>query len=193
MLPSIGRRSRDVEHGGLDAEAPSRVPGGAALRRRTASEGPRPSRSRTCTCPSPGRAGPCGRCGGSPSRSPPARSSAWSASRDRARACSACRCSGSYRSRPRPQVRGAARVCGIDMVTADAEERRLVRKRHLGAVFQDPMTSLNPTMRGRSPGRRGGRLGRRGRPTARRRRGPRRPATAAVPIPTSSPAGCASG
>ncbi len=33
------------------------------------------------------------------------------------------------------------------MVTASPEERRLVRREHLGAVFQDPMTSLNPTMR----------------------------------------------
>jgi peptide/nickel transport system ATP-binding protein len=38
-------------------------------------------------------------------------------------------------------------VCGLDMVTASAEERRLLRRQHLGAVFQDPMTSLNPTMR----------------------------------------------
>ena len=33
------------------------------------------------------------------------------------------------------------------MVAASPEERRQVRKAHLGAVFQDPMTSLNPTMR----------------------------------------------
>jgi peptide/nickel transport system ATP-binding protein len=33
------------------------------------------------------------------------------------------------------------------MLTAPAGERRDVRRRHLGAVFQDPMTSLNPTMR----------------------------------------------
>jgi peptide/nickel transport system ATP-binding protein len=49
--------------------------------------------------------------------------------------------------RPRPTVTGSARVCGTDMVTASAEERRLVRREHLGAIFQDPMTSLNPTMR----------------------------------------------
>ena len=49
--------------------------------------------------------------------------------------------------RPRPTVTGSARVCGTDMVTASPEERRLVRREHLGAVFQDPMTSLNPTMR----------------------------------------------
>ncbi|HEY2214030.1 MAG TPA: ABC transporter ATP-binding protein, partial [Acidimicrobiales bacterium] len=50
-------------------------------------------------------------------------------------------------ARPRPTISGQAIVCGTDMVTASAEEGRLVRKEHLGAVFQDPMTSLNPTMR----------------------------------------------
>ena len=49
--------------------------------------------------------------------------------------------------RPRPTVTGSALVCGTDMVAASPEERRLVRREHLGAVFQDPMTSLNPTMR----------------------------------------------
>jgi peptide/nickel transport system ATP-binding protein len=49
--------------------------------------------------------------------------------------------------RPAPTVTGRAVVCGTDMVAATEEESRLVRKAHLGAVFQDPMTSLNPTMR----------------------------------------------
>jgi peptide/nickel transport system ATP-binding protein len=49
--------------------------------------------------------------------------------------------------RPRPTISGSALVCGTDMVQATREEGRLVRKEHLGAVFQDPMTSLNPTMR----------------------------------------------
>jgi peptide/nickel transport system ATP-binding protein len=49
--------------------------------------------------------------------------------------------------RPRPSITGVARVCGTDMVAATKEDQRLVRRRHLGAVFQDPMTSLNPTMR----------------------------------------------
>jgi peptide/nickel transport system ATP-binding protein len=49
--------------------------------------------------------------------------------------------------RPRPAMSGSAVVCGTDMVTASPEERRRVRRLHLGAVFQDPMTSLNPTMR----------------------------------------------
>ena len=50
-------------------------------------------------------------------------------------------------ARPAPVIRGSVTVCGTDMVTADAERRRQVRRRHLGSVFQDPMTSLNPTMR----------------------------------------------
>ncbi len=48
---------------------------------------------------------------------------------------------------PAPKVTGRAVVAGLDVVTASTEERRQLRKRHLGAVFQDPMTSLNPTMR----------------------------------------------
>ncbi len=46
-----------------------------------------------------------------------------------------------------PQTSGQARVLGTDMVSSSAEVRRLARKEHMGAVFQDPMTSLNPTMR----------------------------------------------
>ncbi|MFL6059836.1 MAG: dipeptide ABC transporter ATP-binding protein [Marmoricola sp.] len=43
-------------------------------------------------------------------------------------------------------ISGTASVGGRDMVRATDAERREVRKVHLGAVFQDPMTSLNPTM-----------------------------------------------
>ena len=50
-------------------------------------------------------------------------------------------------ARPRPSITGSAQVCGTDMVTASPDECRRVRREHLGAVFQDPMTSLNPTMR----------------------------------------------
>ena len=50
-------------------------------------------------------------------------------------------------ARPRPVVTGVAEVCGTDMVTVSADAARKLRKVHLGAVFQDPMTSLNPTMR----------------------------------------------
>ena len=49
--------------------------------------------------------------------------------------------------RPRPEIQGSVDVCGTDMVWAGPEQRRVVRRLHLGAVFQDPMTSLNPTMR----------------------------------------------
>jgi peptide/nickel transport system ATP-binding protein len=48
---------------------------------------------------------------------------------------------------PPPQISGVALVAGVDMVAASADERRRLRRKHLGAVFQDPMTSLNPTMR----------------------------------------------
>jgi peptide/nickel transport system ATP-binding protein len=50
-------------------------------------------------------------------------------------------------SSPAPQVSGRVWVGGVDMTAASAEQRRRVRRQHLGAVFQDPMTSLNPTMR----------------------------------------------
>jgi peptide/nickel transport system ATP-binding protein len=42
---------------------------------------------------------------------------------------------------------GGVAVCGEDMLRAPGAVRRRVRRDHLGAVFQDPMTSLNPTMR----------------------------------------------
>jgi peptide/nickel transport system ATP-binding protein len=42
---------------------------------------------------------------------------------------------------------GQALLCGSDMVVTTDGERRTARGRHAGAVFQDPMTSLNPTMR----------------------------------------------
>jgi peptide/nickel transport system ATP-binding protein len=48
---------------------------------------------------------------------------------------------------PAPIVEGSAVVEGVDMTVADATKRRRVRRDSLGAVFQDPMTSLNPTMR----------------------------------------------
>jgi peptide/nickel transport system ATP-binding protein len=45
------------------------------------------------------------------------------------------------------RVQGSVRVAGSDMVTGDAKTLRKVRHLDLGAIFQDPMTSLNPTMR----------------------------------------------
>jgi peptide/nickel transport system ATP-binding protein len=46
----------------------------------------------------------------------------------------------------RPVLAGAAVVAGVDMTRAPAAERRRVRRTDVGVVFQDPMTSLNPTM-----------------------------------------------
>ncbi|GGO67500.1 ABC transporter permease [Microbacterium nanhaiense] len=46
----------------------------------------------------------------------------------------------------RPVVTGQLNVTGVDMTTVSDSELRAVRKERLGVVFQDPMTSLNPTM-----------------------------------------------
>lgn len=45
------------------------------------------------------------------------------------------------------RIEGTISVAGSDMVHGDAKALRRVRRLDLGAVFQDPMTSLNPTMR----------------------------------------------
>jgi peptide/nickel transport system ATP-binding protein len=45
------------------------------------------------------------------------------------------------------ETSGRVVVHGADMLRAPARVRRNLRRDHLGAVFQDPMTSLNPTMR----------------------------------------------
>lgn len=47
---------------------------------------------------------------------------------------------------PSPTVSGHVETCGVDMLSADDATKRLLRRDQLGAVFQDPMTSLNPTM-----------------------------------------------
>ncbi|GIF23840.1 peptide/nickel transport system ATP-binding protein [Actinoplanes tereljensis] len=46
-----------------------------------------------------------------------------------------------------PQVTGTVEVAGVDMMHGSAAAHRGVRRRELGVIFQDPMTSLNPTMR----------------------------------------------
>ena len=46
-----------------------------------------------------------------------------------------------------PEIRGEVIVDGVNMVTAGRAELRALRRERLGAVFQDPMTSLDPTMR----------------------------------------------
>jgi peptide/nickel transport system ATP-binding protein len=48
---------------------------------------------------------------------------------------------------PRPVVSGSVFLAEEDMVTAAEDVRRRRRGSDLGAIFQDPMTSLNPTMR----------------------------------------------
>jgi peptide/nickel transport system ATP-binding protein len=48
---------------------------------------------------------------------------------------------------PQARVQGTVTVTGTDMVNGDAKTLRKVRRLDLGAIFQDPMTSLNPTMR----------------------------------------------
>ena len=45
------------------------------------------------------------------------------------------------------KIDGTVLVAGSDMVRGDVKAIRKVRALDLGAVFQDPMTSLNPTMR----------------------------------------------
>ena len=45
------------------------------------------------------------------------------------------------------ELTGEARLGDTDMATASEEERRIARRDRAGAVFQDPMTSLNPTMK----------------------------------------------
>ncbi|MEU0497396.1 ABC transporter ATP-binding protein [Mycobacterium sp. NPDC006124] len=45
------------------------------------------------------------------------------------------------------RVDGSVTVAGFDMVDGEPKAMRRVRRLDLGAVFQDPMTSLNPTMR----------------------------------------------
>jgi peptide/nickel transport system ATP-binding protein len=46
-----------------------------------------------------------------------------------------------------PSIDGSITVAGVDMVHGTAASLRQVRRTELGAIFQDPMTSLNPTMR----------------------------------------------
>lgn len=46
----------------------------------------------------------------------------------------------------RPRVEGRVEVAGVDMLS-ESGSSRAVRSRLLGAVFQDPLNSLNPTMR----------------------------------------------
>ena len=128
---------------------PPTMPGGAGavleLTADGAGRGPRRRRRRPSTCRSHAtgaRSRPSGVCrcrSGGRDRGPRRR---VGLGQERARALAAR----SAATQPPPAVTGSAVVCGLDMVTADPEQRRVVRRDHLGAVFQDPMTSLNPTM-----------------------------------------------
>ncbi|MFI2753620.1 dipeptide ABC transporter ATP-binding protein [Cellulomonas sp. P22] len=46
----------------------------------------------------------------------------------------------------RPRIDGSLEVAGLDLRTASTQQLRAARRNRLGVVFQDPMTSLNPTM-----------------------------------------------
>jgi peptide/nickel transport system ATP-binding protein len=48
---------------------------------------------------------------------------------------------------PDPVLTGTVRLAGEDMVAANEHARRARRGAYISAVFQDPMTSLNPSMR----------------------------------------------
>jgi len=48
---------------------------------------------------------------------------------------------------PEAELTGGAWLADTEMVAASQETRRIARREHAGAVFQDPMTSLNPTMK----------------------------------------------
>ena len=54
---------------------------------------------------------------------------------------------GLLRREARPQVTGDLSVAGADILAAPPDELRQMRRERLGAIFQDPMTSLDPTMR----------------------------------------------
>ena len=44
-------------------------------------------------------------------------------------------------------VDGKIELCGVDIVASNEEEMRKIRGRLVSMIFQDPMTSLNPTMK----------------------------------------------
>lgn len=47
----------------------------------------------------------------------------------------------------RPEIRGSIRVADHEITEVSGNELKRLRRDRLGVVFQDPMTSLNPTMR----------------------------------------------
>ena len=47
----------------------------------------------------------------------------------------------------RPRTRGSIEIAGVDVLNSEPPQLRHLRRHELGVIFQDPMTSLNPTMR----------------------------------------------
>lgn len=54
---------------------------------------------------------------------------------------------GLLREDAKPKLQGTLLVDGVDMRATTPKAMRALRRERLGAVFQDPMTSLDPTMR----------------------------------------------
>ena len=148
--------------------------------RRGGSQRRRWSRSTTCTCRSAAavehRPGAARRVPRDRPRRDPRHRRRVRFGQERARSLDAR--AAARRSRRRPS-RARRRSTASTWSRRAADARRLVRRRHLGAVFQDPMTSLNPTMRvGRQIAEVAGSIGR-GPAAARRGRRPRAEAPAA--------------
>jgi peptide/nickel transport system ATP-binding protein len=49
--------------------------------------------------------------------------------------------------RAQARITGTVRISDVDMVHGRPSDQRALRRHGLGVIFQDPMTSLNPTMR----------------------------------------------
>lgn len=49
--------------------------------------------------------------------------------------------------RSRPRTHGTIDIAGVDVLNSTPTQMRDLRRHELGVIFQDPMTSLNPTMR----------------------------------------------
>ena len=98
-------------------------------------------------------------------------------------------------------VGGSIRLNGREISNLSDDDMRDIRGNEIGMIFQDPLTSLNPTMTvgGRSPRRSSctARSARSRRTTGRWRcwtwSGCRRPRNGSASTRTSSPAGCGSG
>lgn len=50
-------------------------------------------------------------------------------------------------ARSRPRTEGTIEVAGVDVLRGTPAQLRALRRTELGVIFQDPMTSLNPTVR----------------------------------------------